>query len=323
MNKKKAYVIGTNVSTSLSPVIFEHWFKKYDVDAEYGFIETKEENFNEEIKSILAIEDLVGLNVTMPFKERIIPHLTSKNNGGVEEFYNSSFEPHYEGGEKERPDHFKQLNKEIKLPINCVTIYENKAVGTNTDWIGFEKAYLQHCKTRMGEFTGGIINVALVLGYGGAGKGIVYSLVNMGFEKVIIFNRTFDKIKNINTAFEGTKDIQGCEVRAEKIENLIKYTVYENFRESQIKLIVNTTPTNPLNNHTNWNIDEGSVGFDIVYRPRKGTGFLEQFDPRCRIEGVQMLVYQAAPCFKLWFGIEPEVDEGLFNVLYKKMDKKE
>ena len=38
MNKKKAYVIGTNVSTSLSPAIFEYWFKKYpdtgfDIDA--------------------------------------------------------------------------------------------------------------------------------------------------------------------------------------------------------------------------------------------------------------------------------------------------
>jgi len=321
MNKKKAYVIGANVSTSLSPVIFEHWFKKYDVDAEYGFIEIKEENFDGEIKYILAKEDLVGLNVTIPFKERIIPHLTSKNNGGVEEFFDPYLEPHYKGGEKERPDHFKQLNREIKLPINCVTIYKNNIVGRNTDWIGFEKAYLQHCTTKIGEFTGGIRDVALVLGYGGAAKGIVYSLVKMGFEKVIIFNRTFDKIKNINTVFERTKDVQECEVRAEKIENLIKYTDYENFGEGQTKLIVNTTPTNPLNNHTNWNIDTGTVGFDIVYRPRKGTGFLEQFDPRCRIEGIQMLVYQAAPCFKMWFGIQPEVDEELFNVLYKKMDE--
>ena len=121
--------------------------------------------------------------------------------------------------------------------------------------------------------------------------------------------------------FEETEDVQGCEVFAERIENLIKYTDYENFGESQTRLVVNTTPTNPLNNHTNWNIDETTMGFDIVYRPRKGTGFLEQFNSRCRIEGIQMLVYQAAPCFKLWFGIEPEVDEGLFKALYKKMDE--
>ncbi len=321
MSKKKAYVIGKNVRASLSPAIFEHWFKKYDVDAEYGFIEIKEENFDGQIKTILAKEDLVGLNVTIPFKERIAPYLTSKNNGGAEELYDSSLGLHYEGGEKKRANHLKQLNSEIKLPINCVTTYEKKIVGTNTDWIGFERAYLQYRTTRMREFTSGIMDVALVLGYGGAAKGIVYSLVGMGFEKIIIFNRTFDKIKNINIAIEGNEYVRGCEVRAEKIENLIQYTDYENFRESQTRLIINTTPTNLLNNHTNWNINDATVGFDIVYRPRKGTGFLEQFDPRCRIEGIQMLVYQAVPCFKLWFGIEPEVDEGLFNILYKKMDK--
>ena len=34
-----------------------------------------------------------------------------------------------------------------------------------------------------------------------------------------------------------------------------------------------------------------------------------------------MLVYQAAPCFKLWFGIDPEIDDSLFKHLYKKLSK--
>ena len=45
MSKKKAYVIGTNVSASLSPTIFKYWFEKYNINAEYGFVEVKEENF--------------------------------------------------------------------------------------------------------------------------------------------------------------------------------------------------------------------------------------------------------------------------------------
>ena len=146
MNMKKAYVIGTNVSTSLSPAIFEHWFKKYNVDAEYGFIEIKKENFDGEIKSILAKEDLVGLNVTMPFKERIIPYLTSKNNGGMEEFYNPLakkdselvLEAHYVSEvisdishikkfQKERLNHFKKLNKEtITINNQTFTTYKCK-----------------------------------------------------------------------------------------------------------------------------------------------------------------------------------------------------
>ena len=44
MSKKKAYVIGTNVSKSLSPTIFSYWFGKYRIDAEYGYKEIKKEN---------------------------------------------------------------------------------------------------------------------------------------------------------------------------------------------------------------------------------------------------------------------------------------
>ena len=58
MSNKKAYVVGSNVSKSLSPTIFKYWFNKYNIDAEYGYIEVKEEmgffkhvfNFDEESK---------------------------------------------------------------------------------------------------------------------------------------------------------------------------------------------------------------------------------------------------------------------------------
>ena len=53
MSKKKAFVVGANVSKSLSPTIFNYWFKKYHIDAEYGYKEIKEENFDKEIKLIL------------------------------------------------------------------------------------------------------------------------------------------------------------------------------------------------------------------------------------------------------------------------------
>ena len=313
MSKKKAYVVGTNVSTSLSPEIFNYWFKKHKINAEYGYIEIKEENFDREIKSILKNKDLVGLNITMPYKEKILPYLTKINK------QEQQFNPLGEFGEA-RLDHYEQLNEEIKLPINCLTTNKDEVVGTNTDWIGFKEAYTKHINTQK------ILDFqhkeALVLGYGGAAKGVVYALVAMNFDRIIVFNRTFNKIRNIGTLFgvdEEERLTNSCELMPERIENLAEYTDYNKAKST--KLIINTTPTNPLNNHTNWNIDETTMGFDIVYRPRKGTGFLEQFNSRCRIEGIQMLVYQAAPCFKLWFGTEPEVDEGLFKALYKKMDE--
>ena len=75
MSKKKSYVIGTNVSTSLSPTIFQYWFEKYNINAEYRHVEVKEENFNQKIKLIIKEEGLAGFNVTIPYKEKILPFL--------------------------------------------------------------------------------------------------------------------------------------------------------------------------------------------------------------------------------------------------------
>ena len=47
MSKKKAYVIGTKTSTSLSPTIFQYWFEKYNIDGEYGYLEFKNDKIFE------------------------------------------------------------------------------------------------------------------------------------------------------------------------------------------------------------------------------------------------------------------------------------
>ena len=59
MTIKKAYVVGNNVKTSLSPTIFQYWFDKHKIDAEYGYKEIKEESFDKEIQSILKEKGLV------------------------------------------------------------------------------------------------------------------------------------------------------------------------------------------------------------------------------------------------------------------------
>ena len=166
MNTKKAYVIGTNVDKSLSPLIFNHWFKKYNIDAKYSYKIIKEKNFNKEIKYILKEKNLCGINVTTPFKEKIIKKI----------------------------HRLDKHSKKIKA-VNCVTIKNNKYYGINTDWAGFAEAYLDAtlkqkvpAKTR-----GGVI----LIGYGGAAKAILYSLSLMGgvYKKnTLVFNRSKRKI---------------------------------------------------------------------------------------------------------------------------------
>jgi len=106
---KKFYVVGNKASKSLSPMIFNHWFKKHNIKARYGYLELTEKNFHNKIKHVLEKKDTLGLNVTIPFKNKIIKHL-----GKID-------------------THAKKIGA-----VNCVT--NKKTInGTNTDWTGYYK----------------------------------------------------------------------------------------------------------------------------------------------------------------------------------------
>tara|TARA_Y100001970_G_C14227735_1_gene856688 strand:- start:221 stop:1096 length:876 start_codon:yes stop_codon:yes gene_type:complete len=290
MTKRKAYVVGANVSTSMSPAIFEYWFKKFKItSAEYDFIEIKEDRFDKEIGAILKEKNLVGLNITIPYKEKIFLHINKEN---------------------------KSTNPNAptikKTPINCLTIRKQnnlnfKALGKivcrNTDETGFEDALNRNTSFKKKSCC------AIVLGYGGASKAIISSLLkNPYFDRIVVFNRTYKKLQNITEEF-------GKGVEFYELKHLFQHT-------NKASLIVNTSPVNILGDEKKWSINANCFGFDIVYRPWDGTGFLRHFKKENRIEGIQMLVGQAAPCFEEWFGIKPDTkDKNLFEFLYKKMKK--
>ena len=72
--KKKFGIIGNPIKHSLSPVLHKYWFKKYDIDADYTTIEATDKELLEIIKKIRQ-EDYIGINVTLPFKQKIINYI--------------------------------------------------------------------------------------------------------------------------------------------------------------------------------------------------------------------------------------------------------
>ncbi len=276
MNKKVAYVIGSNVSKSLSPKIFDYWFKKYNINATYGYKEIKEANFNKDIEKILNEDGLSGLNITIPYKERIINYL------------------------KENDEHSRLIGA-----VNFVTKTQDGFVGRNTDWIGFKESIKwaeKKGKEKLEEK-----NTAIVIGYGGSAKAIVYSLSYMGFKNIRVFNRTYEKISKLK------------KITPHKLEDLENY-----FEEAN--LIVNTIPINynkdiKLNLPTYPNTQKKTfcgIGFDAVYNKR--TFFNNYFPKNKHINGLPMLVHQAIPCFEKWFGVKPEFDTPLYSLLISEVN---
>ena len=259
---KKLYVVGSRASKSLSPTIFNYWFKKYNVKARYGYLELTEKNFHNKIKEVLEKKDTLGLNVTIPFKKKIIKHLDKID------------------------AHAKKIDA-----VNCV-IKKKIISGANTDWTGYYKTLQNIKKTKNRK--------VIILGYGGASQAIHYVLKKRGFKDILIFNRSKKKIK---------------------YSNKIEYTKIYGELGAQLDgvfLIINTTPINPILKKHLKLITKSTIVSDIVYSPKK-TSFLKQFPKNKKIYGISMLIEQAKPCFKTWFGINPSVDEKMLKVIYKKI----
>ncbi len=259
---KSFYVIGNKSSKSLSPLIFNYWFKKYKIKARYGHIQLSTKNFDKKINQILKEKNTYGLNITIPFKEKIINYI----------------------------DSLDKHSKEITA-VNCLTLGK-KSRGENTDWIGYYKTLPR--KKNINK-----MNI-LIIGYGGAAMAIHYVFVLRGFKNITIINRSKKILK-----FENSK----------------KYTVsFTKIKKHlpQADIIINTTPLNPIDKKMVKLIRKKTIVSDIVYYPKE-TKFLKLFPDNPKIYGISMLIQQAVPCFKRWFGFSPVVDKKLLNILDKKL----
>ena len=85
----KVGIIGNPLSHSLSPVIHNYWLNLYNINFSYIALETERNEIDTIIKKIKD-EEYIGFNVTIPFKEEIIPHLDSIDEDSISNWLISS-----------------------------------------------------------------------------------------------------------------------------------------------------------------------------------------------------------------------------------------
>ena len=137
---KKFGIIGNPIKHSLSPVLHNYWFEKYKIDAHYSIIDT-EENKLVDIATKIKERDFRGINVTLPYKQKIIPYLDV-------------------------------LVNDAELTTSVNTLYTNSKgllIGDNTDVFGLQAAYLK-------EIDNAQIKKSLVIGAGGVSPSVILSL---------------------------------------------------------------------------------------------------------------------------------------------------
>ena len=72
--KKSFGIIGNPIKHSLSPILHNYWFDKYSIDADYSVIEASDKDLPNIVDKIKHGK-YVGINVTLPFKQKIINYI--------------------------------------------------------------------------------------------------------------------------------------------------------------------------------------------------------------------------------------------------------
>ena len=172
---KKFLVIGNPIQHSLSPNLHNYWIKKNKIRASYEKKLIEEDGLKKLISDITE-ENIHGANITVPFKNKIIPLLDS-------------------------------LTSEADRSQSVNTIYKmkNKIIGDNTDIEGFKIA-LEKTKQTIENKT------ALILGAGGVVSSIIIALKKLKIDKIFITNRTEKKAIEIKKTFSDVEIIKWGEI---------------------------------------------------------------------------------------------------------------
>ncbi|PAD21877.1 shikimate dehydrogenase [Terribacillus saccharophilus] len=271
----KLGLIGHPVEHSLSPWIHTQFMEQAGVEGEYKLYPIEPDVFDEKITALLQ-SGIDGFNITVPYKQRIIPFLDELD-----------------------PDAAKIG------AVNTAVRKNGKWIGYNTDGSGYVRALEQVIPSQES------LHV-LMLGAGGAARGIYRALVANGFRYVDIANRTVSKAEQLLQLQE-----------PKSITEILSY------KEAQQKLdsydIIIHTSSVGMSPHDREqiiplaNLKSNAVVSDIVYKPIE-TMLLRSAKQQGAIihHGHSMLLYQAQYAFEIWSGQQVVIGE-LLNQLEQRL----
>ncbi|MEI7885189.1 MAG: shikimate dehydrogenase [Clostridia bacterium] len=206
----------------------------------------------------LQRQKIDGFNITIPYKEKILPYL--------------------------------QKIDPIALKIgavNTVVIKQGKLTGYNTDLAGFLQPLAKFKAELKGE-------TAVVLGAGGAARAACYGLISLGMTKIYLVNRDEQRAVDL---------IKECKLTQAELCSIKDIT------SISAKLLVNTTPVGMYPNFNGMPalseevFQQQTIFYDLIYRPKMTLLLQKAHAAGCLcINGMEMLIEQAAAAFFLWTG---------------------
>lgn len=278
-------LIGDPVEHSLSPHIQNAAFKHLNLNFVYVAFKVVKENVEKALDGARAL-GVKGLNVTMPLKTAVIPHI----------------------------DRLTPEAEKIGA-INTILNDNGKLIGYNTDGLGALEALKANGQNPAGK------NI-LILGAGGAARAIAFTLCEEA-NAVVILNRTLEKAKILAEELNKTlgKTVRHGRLNEETLGKEVKSAdILVNATSLGMAPHENETPVNKKLLRRDLTV------FDLVYNPPETKLLKEAKAVGAKtLDGLSMLVYQGALSFEIWTGKKAPVEvmmkackEGLENLKVHK-----
>lgn len=273
-----AAVVANPIKHSISPFIHNSAFEATNTNGVYLAWEVDEAELAETVANIRRYQ-MYGINLSMPYKEQVIPYLD-------------------------------QLSAEACLigAVNTVVNREGTLIGYNTDGKGFFKSLPSFKISR---------KRLVLLGAGGAAKAILAQAILDGVSQISVFVRS-SSMEKIRPYLEKIQNATGFRVDLFALEDV------QDLQDSITKadLLVNATSvgmdgsSQPI--PTSIVLPEKLLVADVIYQPFE-TPFLKwaRNQGNQSINGLGMLLYQAAEAFELWTGKEMPTDQ-IWELLKQK-----
>ena len=276
-----AAVVANPIKHSISPFIHNRAFEATNTNGVYLAWEVEGTDLAETVANIRRYQ-MFGINLSMPYKEQVIPYLD-------------------------------QLSEEARLigAVNTVVNREGTLIGYNTDGKGFFKSLpsFKISGKRM-----------VLLGAGGAAKAILAQAILDGVDQIFVFVRSAS-IEKTRPYLEKLQNETGFKVDLFALEDVSELQA----RITDSDLLVNATSVGmdgvSLPIPASVLLPEKLLVADVIYQPFE-TPFLNwaRNQGNHAVNGLGMLLYQAAEAFQLWTGKEMPTDQ-IWELLKQKYQK--
>lgn len=259
-------VMGDPVIQSKSPVMHQAALRASGLAGSYVPLHVEARCLEEAILGVRAL-GFRGVNVTVPHKVDCIPFLDEVDEGAM-----------------------------AIGAVNTIVNDGGRLKGYNTDGIGYIRSLKEEA---VSDLAGKNV---LVLGSGGAARGIVHALLGENPGRITVANRTADKARSLAAEWSGLGPLAGCGM--EEIAGILP----------EIDILINTTSVGMYPHPGQTPIDpallpSGIVVSDLIYNPLKTELLIRAEQKGCRIHnGLGMFVYQGGYAFEYWTGLTAPVE---------------